>query len=100
MEELSNYKLYLTLLGSLTNLAFFLIRRSREDGIDRESMTISGYSILLFSYLIIGVFAYISFYEDIQRGENKVALVIGLTSYYFINKILTHFGSLSPEEEK
>ncbi len=93
MEELSNYKLWLTIFGSLTNLSFVIINRFRNQTIDLPPLkpTDSGFILTLFSYVIVGCFSYIFFYEDIQKSENKLIIIIGLTSYYFVKKILEKY---------
>ena len=88
---ISDYHLWLTIFGSITYFAFILVNKLNAD---KEGTPITfWYLIGLFvSFVIISIFSYIFFYDDIQKGSNKVAIMIGLSSYYFISKTITSFG--------
>ena len=92
MEKLNkvftDYHLYLVILGCITNLAFIVITKlySEKEGV---TITFNKALFLLISYLIIGLFSYVFFYDDIKIGSNKLSIMVGLSSYYFISKSIT-----------
>lgn len=92
MEELYNYKLYITVFGSIVNLTFFVIKSVNLEELDKTNLSFKKILFLFLCYIIVGVFSYIFFYEDIQVGENKIAITIGFSSYYFLQKLFTQIS--------
>lgn len=90
MEELSNPKLYLTLFGSVINVFMIFIDRnklSKKENKKLPPLTFSVGVTLFASYIMVGVFTYIFFYEDIQKAEQKIALTLGLGSYLLVSSL-------------
>ena len=88
----SDYKLYLTIIGSLSYLAIYFIDYVNDEKPNRTPLSCFNIIVLFISFTIIGGFTYIAFYEDIQKGQNKTILLLGFSSYYFITKLRTKFS--------
>ena len=88
----SDYRLYLTIIGSLSYLAIYFIDYVNDTKTNRVPLTCLNIFILLVSFTVIGCFTYIAFYEDIQKGQNKTILLLGFSSYYFATKLRSKFS--------
>jgi len=77
MEKLNkvftDYHLYLVILGCITNLAFIVITKlySEKEGV---TITFNKALFLLISYLIIGLFSYVFFYDDVNYPPTPEAM--------------------------
>ncbi len=92
----SDYRLYLTIFGSLTYLAIYYVDYLKNDKTNRVPIEFTTMLIMFFSYIMLGVFSYIAFYEDIQKAQNKTIILLGFSSYYFVSKLRQKYSGKKP----
>ncbi len=62
VKVLSDYRLYLTIIGSLSYLAIYIIDRLNSSNENQTPLTFGMLCLLILSYIMIGFFTYICFY--------------------------------------
>jgi uncharacterized membrane protein len=92
IKVFTDYKFWLTIFGAIVNFAFMIINKTENGKLGTPIKLDFTFIFYIITYVLIGSFSYIFFYEDIQSGSMKVAIMIGLSSFYFIGKTIASIG--------